>query len=120
MDPYDGMECTPTTVCPSRYARRTFTGRSGWIGGDEGDAIASVLVLQHPAGILPWQRLERQGIEVRVVVTDGARIDHDRFVEAVSGVDPVCFSAVTWSPERRFPWPNWSTSLMTPVTRPRR
>jgi len=30
---------------------------------------------EHPAGILPWQRLEREGVDVRVVETEGGRID---------------------------------------------
>lgn len=53
--------------------------------------------LEHPAGILPWQRLQREGVEVRVVETDGGHIDRDDFAAAVDGADLVCFSAVTWT-----------------------
>ncbi|TYT61267.1 aminotransferase class V-fold PLP-dependent enzyme [Natrialba swarupiae] len=59
--------------------------------------------LEHPAGILPWQRLEREGVEVRVVETDGGRIDRDRFAEAVSDADLACFSAVTWTHGTQLP-----------------
>ena len=53
--------------------------------------------LEHPAGVLPWQRLEREGVEVRVVETEAGRVDRDAFAEAVDGARLVCFSAVTWT-----------------------
>ena len=61
--------------------------------------------LEHPAGILPWQRLERtSGVEVRVVEHDGrGRIDRDRFTEAVDGATLVCLSALTWNYGTRLP-----------------
>ncbi|WP_323174681.1 aminotransferase class V-fold PLP-dependent enzyme [Natrialba sp. PRR66] len=59
--------------------------------------------LEHPAGILPWQRLEREGVEVRVVETEAGRVDLERFAEAVSDARLVCFSAVTWTHGTRLP-----------------
>ncbi|MFC6719026.1 aminotransferase class V-fold PLP-dependent enzyme [Natrialbaceae archaeon GCM10025810] len=53
--------------------------------------------LEHPAGTLPWQRLERDGVEVRVVETTGGRIDLERFAAAVADARLACFSAVTWT-----------------------
>ncbi len=53
--------------------------------------------LEHPAGRLPWQRLEREGVEVRVVETEEGRIDENAFAEAVADAKLVCFSAVTWT-----------------------
>ncbi len=54
--------------------------------------------LEHPAGILPWERLEAHaGVEVRVVETDEGRIDREAYAEAVSGARLVCFSALTWT-----------------------
>lgn len=54
--------------------------------------------LEHPAGILPWQRLERRrDVEVRVVPTVAGRPDMDVYLEAVEGADLVSFSAVTWT-----------------------
>jgi selenocysteine lyase/cysteine desulfurase len=53
--------------------------------------------LEHPAGILPWQRLKREGVEVRVVETEAGRVDRDAFAAAVEGADLVCFSAITWT-----------------------
>ncbi len=59
--------------------------------------------LEHPAGILPWQRLERDGVEVRVVETEGGRVDLERFAEAVADARVACFSAVTWTHGTRLP-----------------
>ncbi|MDR5671783.1 aminotransferase class V-fold PLP-dependent enzyme [Halalkaliarchaeum sp. AArc-GB] len=59
--------------------------------------------LEHPAGILPWQRLEREGVEVRVVETENGRIDLDEFTDAVSDAKLACFSALTWTHGTRLP-----------------
>ncbi|WP_411966288.1 aminotransferase class V-fold PLP-dependent enzyme [Haloferax sp. YSMS24] len=59
--------------------------------------------LEHPAGILPWRRLERDGVEVRVVESEDGRLDVDQYAEEVSGADLVCFSAVTWNYGTRLP-----------------
>ncbi|SFR67386.1 aminotransferase class V-fold PLP-dependent enzyme [Halogeometricum limi] len=53
--------------------------------------------LEHPAGILPWSRLERRGCEVRVVPTEDGRIDREAYREAVEDAKLVCFSALTWN-----------------------
>jgi cysteine desulfurase/selenocysteine lyase len=59
--------------------------------------------LEHPAGVLPWQRLEREGVEVRVVETTDGRIDGDAFLDAVADARLACFSAVTWTHGTRLP-----------------
>ncbi len=59
--------------------------------------------LEHPAGTLPWQRLEREGVEVRVVETENGRVDPEAFAEAVDGAQLACFSAVTWTHGTRLP-----------------
>ena len=59
--------------------------------------------LEHPAGTLPWQRLEREGVEVRVVETEAGRIDPVAFAEAVEGARLACFSAVTWTHGTQLP-----------------
>jgi cysteine desulfurase/selenocysteine lyase len=53
--------------------------------------------IEHPAGVLPWQRLRQEGVEVRVVETEGGRIDVDAFAEAVADARVACFSALTWT-----------------------
>lgn len=53
--------------------------------------------LEHPAGVLPWERLEREGVEVRVVETEEGRIDVDAYADAVADARLACFSALTWT-----------------------
>jgi selenocysteine lyase/cysteine desulfurase len=72
------------------------------LGLDGGDVVVRT-DLEHPAGTLPWQRLEREGIEIRVVPTEGGRLDRDEFKTAVTGADVACFSAVTWTHGTRLP-----------------
>ena len=72
------------------------------IDWEPGDVVVRTDV-EHPAGVLPWQRLEREGVEVRVVDTDRGRIDVDAFAEAVADARLVCFSAITWTHGTRLP-----------------
>jgi len=60
--------------------------------------------LEHPAGILPWQRLHRtDDIEVRVVPSDGGRLDLDAYRRAVADARLVCLSSITWNYGTRLP-----------------
>jgi cysteine desulfurase/selenocysteine lyase len=74
-------------------------GAMDWEAGD----VVVRTDLEHPAGILPWQRLEREGVEVRVVETTEGRVDPDDFAEAVDGARLACFSALTWTHGTRLP-----------------
>ena len=47
---------------------------AGAVDWEPGDVVVRT-DLEHPAGILPWKRLEREGVEVRVLETDSGRID---------------------------------------------
>jgi len=54
--------------------------------------------LEHPAGVLPWQRAARQhGASVEVVDTDHGRVDLDSYTEAVADARLVCFSSLSWN-----------------------
>jgi cysteine desulfurase/selenocysteine lyase len=75
---------------------------AGAIDWQPGDTVVRT-DLEHPAGILPWQRLEQEGVDVRVVETEGGRIDPDTFAEAVADARLVCFSAVMWTHGTRVP-----------------
>lgn len=60
--------------------------------------------LEHPAGILPWQRLARsRGVEVRVVESEAGRLDVEAYREAVADAKLVCFSSLTWNYGTRLP-----------------
>jgi cysteine desulfurase/selenocysteine lyase len=72
------------------------------IDWEPGDTVVRT-DLEHPAGTLPWQRLEQEGVDVRVVGTERGRVDRDAFAEAVDGAQLACFSAVTWTHGTRLP-----------------
>ena len=74
---------------------------AGGIEWEPGDTIVRT-DLEHPAGVLPWKRLERQGCEVRVVPTTDGRLDREAYRDAVADAKLVCLSALTW---------NYGTSL---------
>ena len=75
---------------------------AGAIDWEPGDAVVRT-DLEHPAGVLPWKRLEREGVEVRVVETEGGRVDREAYAEAVADARLVCFSAITWTHGTRLP-----------------
>jgi len=75
---------------------------AGAIDWEPGDVVVRT-DLEHPAGVLPWQRLEREGVEVRVVETEDGRIDREAYAEAVADARLVCFSAITWTHGTRLP-----------------
>lgn len=69
--------------------------------------------LEHPTGILPWQCLEREGVEVRVVETEASRVDLER-------------SSITWvtlhellgyEDVRNYDgsWTEWGNLIRSPV-----
>ena len=72
------------------------------LGLDAGDVVVRT-DLEHPAGTLPWQRLERAGVEVRVVDTTAGRLDREAYKAAVADADVACFSALTWTHGTRLP-----------------
>jgi len=62
-----------------------------------GDVIART-DLEHPAGVLPWQRAaKREGATVRVIETNKGRIDRESYAEAVEAARLVCFSSISWN-----------------------
>jgi len=76
---------------------------AGSIAWEPGDVVVRT-DFEHPAGILPWQRLARTtGVEVRVVESDAGRLDLDAFREAVDGARLVCVSSTTWTYGTRVP-----------------
>ncbi|SNR63801.1 aminotransferase class V-fold PLP-dependent enzyme [Halorubrum vacuolatum] len=66
------------------------------IDWEPGDVVVRT-DLEHPAGVLPWKRLERDGVEVRVLETTDGRIDREAYQEAIADARLVCFSALTWT-----------------------
>ncbi|ELZ25678.1 class V aminotransferase [Halosimplex carlsbadense 2-9-1] len=59
---------------------------------------------EHPAGIIPWERLEREvGVEVRVVEASGGHVDRDAWKAAVDGATLAVFSSLCWTDGCRLP-----------------
>lgn len=52
--------------------------------------------LEHPAGVLPWDRLRDEGVEVREVACPGGRIDPDALAEAVADARLLCLNGISW------------------------
>ncbi|SEP05592.1 Selenocysteine lyase/Cysteine desulfurase [Halogranum amylolyticum] len=76
---------------------------AGALEWEAGDVVVRT-DFEHPAGILPWQRLERtHDVEVRVVESSGGRLDLDAYREAVEDAKLVCFSSLTWNYGTRMP-----------------
>jgi len=75
---------------------------AGAVDWEPGDVVVRT-DLEHPAGILPWKRLEREGVEVRVLETEDGRVDREEYAEAVADARLVCFSAITWTHGTRLP-----------------
>jgi selenocysteine lyase/cysteine desulfurase len=92
----------PSEVALTESTTAGINAVAGALDWDAGDVVVRT-DLEHPAGSLPWQRLEREGVEVRVVETTDGRVDPDAFAAAVDGADLVCFSAVTWTHGTRLP-----------------
>ncbi len=60
--------------------------------------------LEHSAGILPWQRLEREyGVEVRVLETEDGRLDLEHAKAAAEDATLFCVSSLTWTHGTRLP-----------------
>lgn len=76
---------------------------AGALEWEPGDVVVRT-DFEHPAGILPWQRLERtHDVEVRVVESTAGRLDLDAYREAVEDAKLVCFSSLTWNYGTRVP-----------------
>ncbi|AEH36710.1 aminotransferase class V-fold PLP-dependent enzyme [Halopiger xanaduensis] len=70
---------------------------------DEDDAVVRT-DLEHAAGVLPWQRLERQrGIDVRVLETERGRLDLEDVKAAAADASLFCVSSLTWTHGTRLP-----------------
>jgi len=76
---------------------------AGAIDWEPGDVVVRT-DLEHPAGTLPWDRLEdTHDIEVRVLETEAGRLDMDDVKGAVDDARLVCLSSLTWSHGTQLP-----------------
>ncbi|WP_432508027.1 aminotransferase class V-fold PLP-dependent enzyme [Halorubrum ezzemoulense] len=92
----------PEEVALTESTTDGITRVAGAIDWEPGDVVVRT-DLEHPAGVLPWKRLEREGVEVRVLETEAGRVDRDKYAAAVADARLVCFSAITWTHGTRLP-----------------
>jgi selenocysteine lyase/cysteine desulfurase len=59
--------------------------------------------LEHPAGVLPWWNLRRQGVETRVLECPEGRMDEDELQDAVADAKLLCLNSITWNYGTRLP-----------------
>ena len=53
--------------------------------------------LEHPAGILPWERAaDVHGLDTRVLETEAGRVEMDAVKNAVSAASLLCISSLSW------------------------
>lgn len=90
------IQAKPEEVALTESTTDGITRFAGGLDWQPGDVVVRT-DLEHPAGVLPWERLEREGVEVRVVETDEGRIDLAAFEAAVRDAKLACFSALTWT-----------------------
>jgi selenocysteine lyase/cysteine desulfurase len=65
-----------------------------WGPGD----VAVYTDLEHPAGVLPWERAaDVFGIETRVLETERGRVDFDDLKAVVADARLLCLSALSWN-----------------------
>jgi selenocysteine lyase/cysteine desulfurase len=70
---------------------------------DSGDTVVRT-DLEHPAGVVPWQTLEREdGLDIEVVETEAGHVDLDRLKDAADGARLVCVSSISRKYGRRLP-----------------
>jgi selenocysteine lyase/cysteine desulfurase len=68
------------------------------------DVVIARTDLEHPAGILPWNRLsDLEDVEVRVLETEEGRLDLDTVEAVAAETDLFVFSSLTWTHGTRMP-----------------
>jgi selenocysteine lyase/cysteine desulfurase len=98
----DFVGADPDEVALTESTTAGINAVAGALDWEPGDVVVRT-DLEHPAGTLPWQRLEREGVEVRTVETTEGRVDQAAFGRAVEDAKLACFSAVTWTHGTRLP-----------------
>ena len=87
----DFVGASPEEIALTESTTAGINAVADGLGLSAGDVVVRT-DLEHPAGTLPWQRLERDGVEVRVVETEKGRLDREGFKMAVADADVACFS----------------------------
>jgi len=87
----------PETVATTQSTTRGMGQLVAAMDWEPGDVVVRT-DLEHAAGVFPADRLRREdGVEIRVVETEGGRVDREAYAEAVEGAKLVVFSSLTWT-----------------------
>ncbi|WP_254761888.1 aminotransferase class V-fold PLP-dependent enzyme [Natrinema marinum] len=99
----DLLGATPDEVALTQSTTDGINRVAGAFDWGEDDVVVRT-DLEHSAGILPWRRLERErGIEVRVLETEGGRLDLEAAKSALADATLCCVSSLTWTHGTRLP-----------------
>ncbi|WP_226004143.1 aminotransferase class V-fold PLP-dependent enzyme [Natrinema salinisoli] len=99
----DLLGAAPSEIALTQSTTDGINRVAGAFDWDEDDVVLRT-DLEHSAGILPWQRLEREhGVEVRVLETEGGRLDLADVKAAADAATLFCVSSLTWTHGTRLP-----------------
>lgn len=99
----DLLRCTPSEIALTQSTTDGINRVAGAFDWGEDDVVVRT-DLEHSAGVLPWQRLEREaGIDVRVLETDAGRLALDDVKAVAAEATLICVSSLTWTHGTRLP-----------------
>ncbi|WP_211290204.1 aminotransferase class V-fold PLP-dependent enzyme [Natrinema ejinorense] len=99
----DLLGAAPSEIALTQSTTDGINRVAGAFDWTEGDVVVRT-DLEHSAGILPWQRLEREfGVDVRVLETESGRLDLEAVKAAADDARLFCVSSLTWTHGTRFP-----------------
>ncbi|WP_049927703.1 aminotransferase class V-fold PLP-dependent enzyme [Halopiger goleimassiliensis] len=93
----------PDEIALTESTTDGITRVAGAFDWDEDDVVVRT-DLEHAAGVLPWERLERRyGVDVRVLETEDGRLDLEDVKAIASEATLLCVSSLTWTHGTRLP-----------------
>ncbi|MFB6117382.1 aminotransferase class V-fold PLP-dependent enzyme [Halosegnis sp.] len=98
----DLLGTAPDTVALTNSTADGISRVASALPWEQGDVVVHT-DLEHPAGRLPFQRLARDGVEVREVPTTAGRLDREAYADAVADARLVCLSSLSWLHGTRLP-----------------
>ncbi|MFW5978287.1 MAG: aminotransferase class V-fold PLP-dependent enzyme [Halohasta sp.] len=97
------LGATPDEIALTESTSDAISALAAAVDWQPGDVVVRT-DLEHPAGVLPWQRAARKhGVEVRVLETVDGRVDREAYAAAVADARLVCFSSLSWNYGTRLP-----------------
>jgi selenocysteine lyase/cysteine desulfurase len=98
----DHLGCGPDEVALVASTGDGLARVAGAVDWATGDRVVRT-DLEHPSGVLPWRRLETEGVEVATVECPDGRLPTDAYREAVADARLVCLSSESWLHGTRLP-----------------